>query len=262
MAENEPIIAVEHLYKRYERMEYRPSLRHEALSLIRRLLRRTSTMHAEKFYALHDVSFTIHRGESVGIVGRNGSGKTTLLRVISGVVQPTSGRVTVRGSFAALLGLAAGFLPELSGRKNVYLNAAIYGVPPRQIDDIIDDIIDFAEIRPFIDTPVKRYSSGMLARLGFSIAIHIVPDIVLLDEVLAVGDAAFQEKCQRRMHEIRDQGRTLLFVSHSAYEVTEMCERAIWLHDGRLMADGPSAQVVAQYHRAILEGSHAPAVSP
>lgn len=246
-----PVIVVEDVSKRYYRREYRPSLRHEALSMLRRLMRRTSALHAEPFFALHGVSFAVQRGESIGIVGRNGSGKTTLLRLLSGIARPTQGRVEVRGRFAALIGLSAGFLPELSGRKNIYLNAAIQGVPPGQVDGLIEAIIDFAEIRPFIDTPVKHYSSGMAARLGFSIAVHILPELVFIDEVLAVGDAAFQEKCAERMLRLKAEGRTLLFVSHAAAAIQALCERTLWLHNGRLMLDGPTDAVLAAYATAM-----------
>ena len=188
---SDPVIIAQKVYKRYRRIEHRLSLRHEAASLLRRVLTRQSEMEAKPFYALQDVSFSVNKGEAVGIVGRNGSGKTTLLRILSGIARPTSGTVAVHGRFTALIGLGAGFLPDLSGRKNIYLNAAIYGMAPHEVDAIIEDIIDFSEIRDFIDTPIKYYSSGMNARLGFSVAIHILPDIIFLDEVLAVGDAAF-----------------------------------------------------------------------
>jgi lipopolysaccharide transport system ATP-binding protein len=247
-----PIIIAEHLCKRYVRTEYRPSLRHEALNMARKLLqgRQGGTFQAQPFNALDDVSFTIARGEAVGIIGRNGSGKTTLLRLLSGIAQPTSGTLTVRGRFAALIGLAAGFLPELSGRKNIYLNAAIQGVPPKQIEPLVEEIIEFAEIRSFIDTPVKNYSTGMGARLGFSIAVHILPEIVFIDEVLAVGDAAFQAKCTERMLQLKSEGRTIVFVSHDAYQVGLLCDRCLWLHNGKLMADGEARAVLAEYAAA------------
>lgn len=245
----EPAIIVENVSKRYMRTERRLSLRHEAVNILRRLLRRESSELAKPFWALRDVNFTINKGEAVAIVGRNGSGKTTLLRLLSGISRPTTGRVEVNGRFAALIGLSAGFLPELSGRKNIYLNAAIHGVPPRDVEPLVEAIIDFAEIQDFIDTPVKHYSSGMGARLGFSIAVHILPDIVFLDEVLAVGDAAFQEKCNTRMLQLKAEGRTMLFVSHSAEAVQMLCDRALWLHKGRLKMDGPTRLVLDSYTR-------------
>jgi ABC-type polysaccharide/polyol phosphate transport system ATPase subunit len=248
-----PIIEVRAVSKRYHRAEYRPSLRHEAANSLRRLLRRTApVLQNQPFFALRDVSFSVQPGEALGIVGRNGSGKTTLLRLISGIMEPSEGTVSVRGRFAALIGLGAGFLPQLSGRKNIYLNAAIHGVSPAQTETLLEAIIDFAELRPFIDSPVKHYSSGMGARLGFSIAAHIMPDIILLDEVLAVGDEAFQEKCLARVQAMKAAGRTILFVSHDAASVKGLCPRSLWLHEGQLLYDGPTTEVFDQYH-AMLE---------
>jgi ABC-type polysaccharide/polyol phosphate transport system ATPase subunit len=210
-------------------------------------------LNAQPFYALNDISFTVRHGETVGIIGRNGSGKTTLLRVLSGIIRPTNGRVSVRGQFACLIGLGAGFLPELSGRKNIYLNAAIFGSPPEQVDTIIDEIIAFSSLESFVDSPVKHYSSGMIARLAFSIAIHIVPDMIFLDEVFAVGDAAFQQKCMDKLQTFKSEGRTLLFVSHSAEALTMMCERTIWLHEGRLRMDAQTDEVLKQYAQEFYE---------
>jgi ABC-type polysaccharide/polyol phosphate transport system ATPase subunit len=243
----EAVIIAENVTKQYVRAEARASLRHEALNLVRRALRQPPELHAQPFNALQNVTFTINRGESVAVIGRNGSGKTTLLRILSGILKPSSGRVEVRGRSSALIGLSAGFLPEMTGRKNIYLNAALFGVPPRQIDPILDDIIDFAEIRPFIDTPVKNYSSGMVSRLGFSVAVHILPDIVFIDEALSVGDAAFQEKCVDRMARLKAEGRTLLFVSHDLSRIPGLCERTLWLHKGRLRMDGPTPIVLEEY---------------
>jgi ABC-type polysaccharide/polyol phosphate transport system ATPase subunit len=239
------VIEVQGVYKQYARLEYRPSLRHEALSLLRRALRKQTV--AQPFYALQNVSFTVQRGESVAIIGRNGSGKTTLLKLLSGIMRPSKGSVRVNGRFASLIGLQAGFLGELSGRKNIYLNAAFHGVMPRQIAPYVEDIIEFAEIRPFIDTPVKHYSSGMSARLGFSIAIHVLPEIIFLDEVLAVGDSAFQQKCIAHMLKLRDEGRTIVFVSHDAGAVQMLCQRTLWLHKGRLRMDGETELVLEEY---------------
>lgn len=258
-----PIIRVENLYKRYTRVEARTSLRHEAMSVLRRMVTRglgtqRDDLQDKQFYALEDVSFTVNRGESVGIVGRNGSGKTTLLRLLAGIARPTSGTAQVMGRFTALIGLGAGFLPDLSGRKNIYLNAALYGIPPAAVEPILEDIIDFSEIRPFIDSPIKHYSSGMSARLAFSVAVHILPDIIFLDEVLAVGDAAFQDKCVERIHQMRSEGRTILFVSHAAAAVQSLCPRTIWLHYGKLIMDGPSADVLARYD---AEATHLPDMS-
>lgn len=244
---SEPVIVVQNVYKRYRRLQHRVSLRHEAASLVRRLFTRQSQMEATPFYALENVSFSVDQGEAVGIIGRNGSGKTTLLRILSGIARPTSGTALVRGRFTALIGLGAGFLPDLSGRKNIYLNAAIYGMNPQQVDAIIEEIIDFSEIRDFIDTPIKYYSSGMNARLAFSVAIHILPDIIFLDEVLAVGDAAFRDKCIARVNQLKNEGRTLLFVSHDANAVADLCPRSIWLHYGKLLLDGSTEEVLKRY---------------
>lgn len=242
-----PIIVVDGVWKRYTRGEHRPSLRHEALSMLRRVFSRPVDDPVHPFYALEDISFQVQRGEAVGIVGRNGSGKTTLLRLLSGITRPTRGSISVTGRFATLIGLAAGFNAERTGRENIYLNAAIQGVPPRATRQIIGEIIEFAELEQFIDMPVKLYSSGMAARLGFSIAAHVLPEIIFLDEVLAVGDSAFQQKCTRRMLALKAEGRTLLFVSHAAAQIRLLCERTLWLHEGRLRADGPTSEVLALY---------------
>jgi ABC-type polysaccharide/polyol phosphate transport system ATPase subunit len=248
-----PVVIVDGVWKRFVRNEHRPSLRHEAQAMVKRLLRRAvSQTPVEPFYALRDVSFRVQRGEAVGIVGRNGSGKTTLLKLLSGITRPTRGEIHVAGHFATLIGLTAGFNAERTGRENIYLNAAIQGVPPHRVREILGEIVAFAELEQFIDTPVKLYSSGMVARLGFSIAVHILPEIIFLDEVLAVGDSAFQEKCVQRILELKHQGRTLLFVSHAHGHVQMLCERTLWLHNGALMADGPTADVLAEYEHALF----------
>lgn len=244
---NTPIIQVTNVSKLYYRTEHRPSLRHEAVNILRRTFQGIGSTDTHQFYALREVSFSVQQGEGIGIIGRNGSGKTTLLRLLSGIMRPTSGSVSVRGRFAALIGLGAGFLPELPGRKNIYLNAAIHGVPPHKVDHIVDAIIDFAEIRAFIDTPIKYYSSGMNARLGFSIAVHILPEIVFLDEILAVGDLAFQEKCKERLLQLKAANHTFVVVSHTRAALDLLCERTLWLNDGLLVADGPTDAVFEQY---------------
>jgi ABC-type polysaccharide/polyol phosphate transport system ATPase subunit len=248
-----PIIQVENLSKRYVRTEYRPSLRHEATQMVNRWLGKASRVswQSEPFWALKDVSFTIHQGESVGIVGRNGSGKTTLLRTLSNITDPTEGSIAVHGRFRTLIGLSAGFDFQRTGRENIYFNSAIYGFPPAVVDKFIEDIIEFSELRDFLDTPVKRYSSGMVSRLGFSIAIHMMPEIIFLDEILSVGDSAFQEKCQRRVLELKDRQCTILYVSHSEASVRMLCDRALWLHQGRLMMDGPVDAVLNAYGQML-----------
>lgn len=244
----EVVIRVDHVYKEYRQHMRQLSLRHETGAALQRVLRRYVTKAAkEPFYALRDVSFTVQKGESLGVVGRNGAGKTTLLRLLSNITRPTSGNIEVTGRFATLIGVSAGFNFDMPGRKNIYLNAAFFGWDPEQVREIEPKIIDFADIGGFIDAPVKVYSSGMIARLGFSIAIHLLPDIIFLDEVLSVGDAQFAAKCQERIRGLRDEKRTIVLVSHSATSVTEMCTRAIWLDHGELKMDGATKDVLAAY---------------
>ena len=201
----------------------------------------------EDFWALKDVSFSIQPGESVGIVGPNGSGKSTTLKILAGVTQQTSGRVAVNGKLGALIEVGAGFHPELSGRENVYLNGSILGMKKADIRKSFDAIVAFAEVEKFIDTPVKHYSSGMYVRLGFSIAVHNEPEILLVDEVLAVGDLAFQRKCFDKMQELKTSGRTFVLISHSMAQIASLCERALMLKGGRLVADGLPDDVAKKY---------------
>lgn len=192
----------------------------------------------EEFTAVDEISLSIKAGTTVGLLGQNGSGKSTLLKLIGGIVAPTTGTVEARGRMAALLELGAGFHPDLSGRENVYLNAAILGLSRDQIDERFDDILEFSGIGDFIETAVKFYSSGMYVRLAFAVAVHTDPDVLLVDEVLAVGDEAFQRKCMDRIHQFREEGRTIILVSHSAQQVQELCDRGILLHHGKLVFDG------------------------
>jgi ABC-type polysaccharide/polyol phosphate transport system ATPase subunit len=247
-----PVIQVSHLSKSYVRSDYRPSLRHEASQMIKRWLGMTDNLswQSEPFWALKDVSFSVNRGEAVGIVGRNGSGKTTLLRLLSNISDPTEGTVAVHGRFRTLIGLSAGFDFERTGRENIYFNSAIYGFTPTVVDTFIKDIIEFSELQDFLDTPVKRYSSGMVARLGFSIAIHMMPEIIFLDEILSVGDGAFQEKCRKRILELKNRQCTILYVSHNNESVRMLCDRAIWLHQGKLMMDDSVDAVLKAYRVA------------
>jgi lipopolysaccharide transport system ATP-binding protein len=202
---------------------------------------------AETFWALRDVSFDVAAGEVVGIIGRNGAGKSTLLKILSQITEPTLGEVRVRGRLASLLEVGTGFHPELSGRENVFLNGAILGMTKSEIVRKFDEIVSFAGVEKFLDTPVKRYSSGMYVRLAFAVAAYLDPEILVVDEVLAVGDASFQRKCLDKMQSVSKQGRTVLFVSHNLPAVTRLCSRAILLDAGRILEDGPSHQVATRY---------------
>ncbi|PFG31876.1 ABC transporter ATP-binding protein [Paramicrobacterium agarici] len=201
------------------------------------------------FQAVDEVSFTIDEGESVAILGHNGSGKSTMLKLISGVLEPNAGRILVRGRLAGLIEVGAGFHPELSGRENVYLNAAILGMSEKETDERFDDIVDFSGIREFIDQEVKHYSSGMFMRLAFSVAIHTELDVLLVDEILSVGDAPFREKCNQKIQELIDQGKTMVVVSHSAGTVKELCDRGIVLRKGKKIFDGPIEEAL-EVHKA------------
>ena len=204
----------------------------------------------ERFWALRDLSFDIAPGEVVGVIGRNGAGKSTLLKILSRITAPTRGRVEVRGRLASLLEVGTGFHPELSGRENIFLNGAILGMTRAEVASKFDEIVAFAEVEKFIDTPVKRYSSGMYVRLAFAVAAHLEPDLLVIDEVLAVGDASFQKRCLGKIKDVAGQGRTVLFVSHNMLAVQRLCTRAIWLDTGSQRADGSPEQIVAEYLRA------------
>lgn len=201
---------------------------------------------SSSFDALHDVSFTIEQGQSVALLGYNGSGKSTLLKLISGVLQPDGGEVLTRGRIAGLIEVGAGFHPDLSGRENVYLNAAILGMTQKEIDARFDEIVAFSEIERFIDTEVKHYSSGMFLRLAFSVAIHTEVDILLVDEILSVGDEPFQQKCLAKIRQLSEAGKTLVVVSHDLNMVSSICERGILIRGGRVEFDGPSKDAVAR----------------
>lgn len=222
----------------------------------RKLLRGQATGAAEldeSFWALRDISFDINQGEVVGIVGKNGAGKSTLLKVLSRITEPTEGRAEIHGRVSSLLEVGTGFHSELTGRENIFLNGAILGMSSQEIDRKLDEIIEFSEIGRFIDTPIKHYSSGMKLRLAFSVAAHLEPEVMIVDEVLAVGDAAFQKKCIGKMGEVAEHGRTILFVSHNMGAVTQLCTRAVWLEDGVLKEDGPAVDVVSKYLLAGTE---------
>lgn len=212
--------------------------------VIRWFQRRVKYQH---FMALNDVSLTVNKGEIVGIIGHNGAGKSTLLKLISRVLTPTSGRVWVRGKVAPLLELGAGFHPELTGRENIYLNGSILGLTRRDIDQRIQGIIDFSELHEFIDAPIRTYSSGMMARLGFAVATDTDPDVLILDEIISVGDEAFQRKSETRIRSFFKKGITILLVSHNMDQVEKLCTRAVWLDHGEVKAEGMPGKVVERY---------------
>ena len=206
-----------------------------------------------EFWALRDISFSVRRGETVGIIGSNGAGKSTLLQVMCGILRPTVGRIEVQGKIAALLELGAGFNPEFTGRENIYVNASVLGLTRSEIDECLEDMVRFADIGQFINQPVKTYSSGMYVRLAFSIAIHVSPDILIIDEALAVGDIRFQNKCMARIKEFCDKG-TVVFVSHNMTAVNELCSRVIWIESGMIRMDGEPKTVVEGYLQYMYEG--------
>lgn len=205
--------------------------------------------HVEDFWAVRDVTFEVARGETVGIVGHNGAGKSTLLKLLSRITSPTTGEIGLTGTVAALIEVGSGFHPELTGRENIFLSGSILGMRRREIAEKLERIISFSGVGAFIDTPVKRYSSGMFVRLGFAIAAHLEPDILLVDEVLAVGDAAFQVQCHERLTELRRSGTTMLFISHDLASIEQLCDRVVLMHQGRLVANGSPHEVVKEYQR-------------
>ena len=235
------LIEVDNVSKAFWRHHRRKLLRDKIADLFRR--RREE----DYFYALRDVSFTVEKGEAVALIGGNGAGKSTMLSVVTGLAQPSKGRVKVRGRVAALLELGSGFHPDLSGEENVFVNAALLGLSEGEVKARFEDIVDFSGIREFIGEPTRTYSSGMLMRLAFSIAVHVRPDILIVDEILAVGDTEFQEKCLKRIVELRQKQTTILCVSHSPTMVTGFCDRAIWLHQGQVVLDGRSSRVMQAY---------------
>ena len=246
-------------YLMFRRPEDR--LKQSVMPRLQRLFGRPPRCYFRDFAALSDVSFEVKRGETVGIVGRNGSGKSTLLQIICGTLAPTGGSVEVNGRIAALLELGAGFNPEFTGRENVYLKAAILGLPRAEVDARFDSIARFADIGAFIEQPVKTYSSGMYVRLAFATVINVDPDILVVDEALSVGDEAFQRKCFARIEEIQDSGATILFVSHGAQSVVQLCNRAMLIDAGELLLDGQPKLVVSQYQRLVnLTGEEAKSV--
>jgi len=242
-------IELAHVSKVYRRFAGRQFATLKSALLKRSLLR--DLQPDEAFLALDDVSFTVARGATVGVIGRNGSGKSTALKLVAGITKPTSGTVTVDGRISALIELGAGFHPEISGRENVFINGIMLGLSKREIEERFDDIVDFAELREFIDAPVKTYSSGMYMRLGFAVAIHVDPDVLLVDEVLAVGDESFTHKCLDKFSEFRRRGKTVLIVTHSLGLVERLCDDAVWLDGGRKQSEGDPKRVVGAYLTAV-----------
>ena len=262
---NEAIISVENLSKRYQLGAARSGERYTALrdviaSKVRNLFRRSLRAPSkgedtEEFWALRNVSFDVKRGEVLGIIGRNGAGKSTLLKILSRITEPTTGRISLKGRVASLLEVGTGFHPELTGRENIYLNGAILGMHRHEIKAKFDEIVAFAEVERFLDTPVKRYSSGMYVRLAFAVAAHLEPEVLVVDEVLAVGDAQFQKKCLGRMQQAAThEGRTILFVSHDLQAVRRLCRRCIVLNQGRMDVDTTAEEAIKKYWDLQKEG--------
>jgi len=260
---SDTIIQVENLSKKYiighqQQQKYtalRDVLANSTKSLLKNIHNRKLKIHSpekEEFWALKNVSFEIKQGDRVGIIGRNGAGKSTLLKILSRITDPTSGQISINGRVASLLEVGTGFHPELTGRENIYLNGAILGMSKTEIKRKFDEIVDFAEVEKFLDTPVKHYSSGMYVRLAFAVAAHLEPEILIVDEVLAVGDAQFQKKCLGKMEAIAEkEGRTILFVSHNIQAIRSLCERCILLANGQLIADGDTMKTVEIYSNQL-----------
>jgi lipopolysaccharide transport system ATP-binding protein len=253
-------IEVEGLSKKYRLGEMQAAygtLRESLSHAGKRLARQEARSHDREIWALRDVSFDVEEGSVLGVIGRNGAGKSTLLKILTRIVSPTAGEARIRGRVGSLLEVGTGFHSELTGRENIYLNGAILGMKRREIDQRFDAMVEFSGVEKFIDTPVKRYSSGMYVRLAFSVAAHLEPEIMLVDEVLSVGDAEFQRRCLGRMEELGTAGRTVVFVSHMLSSIAQLCDRAIQINGGTIVQDGPPAEVIANYlhqtHSAGIE---------
>lgn len=239
-------VSVEHVSKKFR-------LYHEKnQNLKTAIMRGKRTIH-EDFWALKDVSFDVPEGSTFGLIGSNGSGKSTLLKCLAKIYYPNEGSIKANGKVAALLEVGSGFHPELSGRENIYLNGSILGMSKKKIDSKFDQIVDFSGVEEFIDQPVKNYSSGMYVRLGFSVAIHVDPEILIVDEVLAVGDASFQAKCRQKFIDFKKDGRTVILVSHSMGMVKEMCDQVAWLNKGEFIESGSAAKVIKAYEKSVQE---------
>ncbi len=250
-----PAIRFEQVSKRFE---YTPDQPQTVLESLIARARRGGRRARHELWALREVSFEVQPGQSVGFIGRNGSGKSTLLKLATRIIYPTSGTITVNGRIGALLELGAGFHPDLTGRENIFLNGAVLGLNRHQVMERFDAIVAFSELAEFIDMPVKHYSSGMYMRLGFSVAVHCDPDVLMVDEILAVGDQAFQEKCLDRIYDLKHQGVTVIIVSHQLPALQELCTNLIWMEDGRVREQGKTDEIIGRY----LEHIHHPAQSP
>jgi len=250
-------VAIEfcHVYKKFKKGEKFDSLRDFIPHLTRKILSNASNgdLREKEFWAVKDVSFQVGYGEAVGIIGPNGAGKSTILKLLSGILLPNRGTFKVNGKISALIEVGAGFHPDLTGRENIYLNGAILGMNREEVREKYDSIVEFSELEEFIDTPVKRYSSGMYARLGFSIAAHVDPQILLIDEVLSVGDFSFQQKCLKKMHEIIDSGTTIIFISHNLPAVIQLCPKTILLNRGAVHQFGDTKDVCRQYYKIFSQ---------
>jgi ABC-type polysaccharide/polyol phosphate transport system ATPase subunit len=246
---SDAVIVMEHVYKKFRKGEIYNSLRDLVPALTGKMFRQQELNESDKreFWALQDLSFEVKAGECFGIIGHNGAGKSTALKILSRIMKPTKGRMTVNGRLSALIEVSAGFHQDLTGRENIFLNGTILGMSKREIQAKLDQIIDFSGIGDFIDTPVKRYSSGMFARLGFAVAAHVDPDVLIVDEVLSVGDSAFQQKCIERMREVLRGGAAVLFVSHNLKVVAEFCDRCLLLEKGRTVKLGKPQEVISAY---------------
>jgi len=264
----EPIIRIENLSKKYilshqsQAKESYTALRDVITNKTKSVFQKKSIQPKtsfEEFWALKNISFDINQGDRIGIIGRNGAGKSTLLKIISHITEPTSGRVVIDGKVASLLEVGTGFHPELTGRENIFLNGSILGMSRREIQAKFDEIVAFSEVEKFLDTPVKRFSSGMYVRLAFAVAAHLEPDILIVDEVLAVGDSSFQKKCLGKIKEVSGHGRTVIFVSHNMGAISQLCNRAILLKSGEIFAEGKTSEVTAQYF--MLNKAAAPLTS-
>jgi lipopolysaccharide transport system ATP-binding protein len=247
---SDSVLDIQRLSKKFRRGEIYNTLRDLVPALTGKLLRNAQEddSHRREFWALKDVSFRIRRGEAFGIIGGNGAGKSTILKLLTGIMRPTEGTIHVQGRVSAVIEVSAGFHQDLTGRENIYLNGAILGMSREEIRRRFDAIVDFSGLEEFIDTPVKRYSSGMFARLGFSVAAHVDPDVLLVDEVLSVGDYLFQQKCLDRMHAVIRSGATVVFVSHNLREVAQLCQRSLLLERGQVQTIGPTHEVISTYY--------------